>query len=168
MKIAETQRLAIREMDSEQDAEFIFFLLNSPKFIKYIGDRGVSSAEQARDFIETRYRQSYVDNGFGLYTVERIEDRMQVGICGFVKRAAFEHPDIGFAFLPEYEGMGYGYESAAALMQYGRDSLGFTRVLAITTQDNIASGRLLRKLGFSLVGPQEMPDGDVLNLYSAG
>jgi RimJ/RimL family protein N-acetyltransferase len=168
VKIAETERLVIREMDSEKDAEFIFSLLNSPKFIKYIGDRGVASAEQARGFIETRYRQSYLDNGFGLYTVKQKEDNVQVGICGFVKRAAFDHPDIGFAFLPDHEGKGYGYESASAMMGYGRDTLGFTRVLAITTRDNEASGKLLTKLGFSLDGPHQMPDGEVLNLYSAG
>lgn len=61
--IAQTERLVIREMDSALDAESVFALLNSPKFIKYIGDRAVRSVEQAGDFIESRYRQSYRDNG---------------------------------------------------------------------------------------------------------
>ena len=54
MKILETERLLLREMDSAMDAEFIFELLNTPKFKRYIGDRGVRSAEQAREIIEDR------------------------------------------------------------------------------------------------------------------
>lgn len=148
MNILETDRLILRELDSVVDAEFMFELLNSPKFIKYIGDRGVRSVEQARTFIETRYQPSYELHGYGLYTVERKEDGKQVGICGFVRRDSLPGPDIGFAFLPEYERNGYGYESAAAIMNYGRDVLGIDQVLAITTSDNEASGRLLEKLGF--------------------
>ena len=103
MKILETNRLVIRELDPALDAEFMFELLNSPKFIQYIGDRGVRSVSQAATFIETRYQPSYELHGYGLYTVERIADGKQVGICGFVRRDSLPGPDIGFAFLPEYE-----------------------------------------------------------------
>ena len=69
MKILETERTILREI-IESDAEFMLDLLNQPSFIKYIGDRNVRDVEQARDFIENRYRQSYREHGFGLYTVE--------------------------------------------------------------------------------------------------
>ena len=149
MKILETERLILRELLTEDDAEFVYALLNTPKFIKYIGDRGVTTPAAAAAFIENRYRLSYRDNGFGLYAVERKIDSEPVGLCGFVKRETLPGPDIGFAFLPEFEGRGYGFESADAMMKYGRDMLGFTRVLAITSLDNAASGRLLKKLGFT-------------------
>lgn len=152
-------------MNSATDAEFIFSLLSSPKFIKYIGDRGVRSVSEAATFIETRYRQSYRDHGFGLYTVVTRSDQTPVGICGFVKRDNFVIPDIGFAFLPEHERKGFGFESAAALMLYGEESLGFSEVLAITTPDNDASGNLLLKLGFEFDGLTDMPNGETLRLY---
>jgi RimJ/RimL family protein N-acetyltransferase len=164
MKILETNRLGLRELDSATDAEFMFELLNSPKFIQYIGDRGVRSVEQARTFIETRYQPSYELHGYGLYTVERREDGKQVGICGFVRRDSLPGPDIGFAFLPEYERNGYGYESAAAIMEYGRSVLGLDIVLAITTTDNEASGRLLEKLGFAFAELIESGE-ETLKLY---
>ena len=134
-------------MNSAIDAEFVFELLNTPKFIKYIGDRGVRTVEDASDFIDNRYRVSYRENGFGLYVVERKNDGVSVGLCGFVKRDTLPGPDIGFAFLPEFERLGYGIESANAMMKYGRETLGFTTVLAITSLDNDASGKLLEKLG---------------------
>lgn len=145
----ETERLTIRELDAVADAEFVFALLNTPKFLQYIGDRAVRSVEGARDFIEFRYCQSYRDHGFGLYAVEQLSDGAKIGLCGFVRRDTLPAVDLGFAFLPEYERQGYGFESAAAVMKYGREAFGFETVLAITSLDNDASGSLLEKLGFS-------------------
>ena len=147
--IVETQRLILRELSSATDAEFIFELLNSPKFLKHIGDRGVRTTEAAAEFIEMRYRQSYRDHGFGLYAVELKSNATCIGICGFVRRDTLPEPDIGFAYLPAFEGQGFGFESASAMMEYGRTKLGMRRILAITTPDNDASGGLLIKLGFS-------------------
>ncbi|MEO6049917.1 MAG: GNAT family N-acetyltransferase, partial [Pyrinomonadaceae bacterium] len=86
--------------------------------------------------IDDRYRKSYRDHGFGLYTVEVKSDGTSIGLCGFVKRETLPEPDLGFAFLPEFEGKGYGFESASGVMKYGRTALGFSRVLAITSLDN--------------------------------
>jgi len=166
VKILETERLTLRELISADDAEFVFALLNTPKFIQYIGDRGVRSVEQAREFIENRYRQSYSDHGYGLYAVELKTDNTAVGMCGFVRRDTLPGPDLGFAFLPEYEGKGYGYESANAVMQYGRETLGFATVLAITSQDNEVSGKLLEKLGFKFDRLIESGD-ETLKLFSS-
>ncbi len=163
--IATTERLQIREMDSALDAEFVFALLNSPKFLKYIGDREVRSVEQAADFIENRYRQSYRDNGYGLWTVT-LHDGTYLGMCGFVRRPHLDSPDLGFAFLPEHERNGYGFESAIASLAYGKESLDFGLVRAITSQDNDASGKLLEKLGFAFDGIEEMPDGEQLKMFS--
>ena len=161
-KILATERLTLRELTTA-DAAFINKLLNSPKFLKYIGDRKVRSDEDAREFIENRYMASYRDHGYGLWVVET--DNVPVGMCGFVKRDYFDEPDLGFAFLPEHERKGYGYESAVGSMKYGRETLGFTKVLAITSLDNDASVGLLGKLGFNDDGIIE-PQGEKLRLFS--
>ena len=165
MKILETKRLILREI-VESDAEFILDLLNQPSFIKYIGDRNVRTVDEAANFLETRYRQSYADNGYGLYTVELKDSKTPIGICGFVKRAEFTDADIGFAFLPQFEKQGYAFESADAMMKYGSETLGLMRVLAITTQNNENSGKLLTKLGFIFLELIEMPTGESLRLFS--
>ncbi|MBK6723115.1 MAG: GNAT family N-acetyltransferase [Acidobacteria bacterium] len=137
--MTQTERLTLRELTVD-DAEFINTLLNTPKFLQYIGDRQVRTAEQAAEFIETRYRQSYIDHGFGLYAVE-LKDGTPIGMCGYVRRESLDGPDIGFAFLPEYEKLGYGYESASAMLTYGQETLGFKG-------ENTRAGSLLVKLGF--------------------
>jgi RimJ/RimL family protein N-acetyltransferase len=181
MKILETERLVLREMD-EADDEFILDLLNQPSFIKYIGNRNVYTIERAREVIAGRYQASYRDNGYGLWAVElkpandsadeirnpksEIQNPV-IGMCGFVKRDGLPDADIGFAFLPQFERLGYAYESAAAVMKYGREVLGLKRVLAITSLDNESSIRLLGKLGFGYEGLKKLPDStEEIKLFS--
>jgi RimJ/RimL family protein N-acetyltransferase len=129
----------------------------------------VRSLEAARDFIEQRYRESYRANGFGLYLVELKTESAgtSIGICGFVKRDELPQPDIGFAFLPQFEKQGYAFESARAVMNYGRDALDLSRVLAITTKDNESSIKLLGKLGFDFERTIRLPnDENGLRLFA--
>ena len=160
--ITQTKRLTLRELTVD-DAEFINEILNTPKFLQYIGDRQVRTAEQAANFIETRYRQSYIDHGFGLYAVE-LKDGTPVGMCGYVRRESLDGPDIGFAFLPEHERHGYGFESASAMLKYGQETLGFETIRAITSLDNDASGSLLVKLGFRF-DEEIHNNGETLKLF---
>ena len=163
MKILETERLVLRETTND-DAAFILDLLNQPSFKKFIGDRGVRTVEQASEYIATRFTKSYRDNGFGLYLIELKADATPAGVCGFVKRDSLPEPDIGFALLPQYEKNGYGFESAAAVMRYGKDILHLPRVLAITSLDNDNSAKLLEKIGFAFEREIDMGD-EVLKLF---
>lgn len=148
MNLLETERLVLREITVD-DSEFILDLLNQPKYLQYIGDKGVRTVEDAATFIENLVRKSYRDNGYGHYIVRLRDDPTPMGTCGYVRRDLLPDPDIGFAFLPQFERKGYAFESADAVLKYGREVLDFKRVLAITTPDNESSGRLLEKLGFT-------------------
>ncbi len=146
MTILETERLTLRRL-CEADAAFILKLLNEPSFLQYIGDKGVRTLNDARSYILAGPMEMYARLGFGLYLVQAKADGCSMGICGLIKRDTLPDVDIGFAFLPEFWGNGYAYEAAAAALNYGRDALGFKRIVAITSPDNEASGRLLKKLG---------------------
>ena len=165
MQILETARVVLREI-VPSDADFILELLNEPSFHKYIGDKGVSDTTSARDYIENNFRKSYKINNFGLWLVETKDLKAPIGICGFVKRETLDFPDIGFAFLTRYEKQGYGLESAKAVIEYGRTDLKMSKILAITTPDNAASGRLLEKIGLTFESNIESPSGEHLKLYS--
>jgi len=144
--VLETERLILRKLSTD-DAEFVLELLNEPSFLRYIGDRGVRNLEDAKQYILNRLVTSYERNGFGLYLVELRESRIPIGISGLVKRDTLPDPDIGFAYLPAYWSKGYAVESAAAVMNYAREVLGLTRIVAITSLDNEASAKLLGKIG---------------------
>lgn len=166
MKILETERTILREVTAD-DAEFILDLLNQPSFIKFIGDRNVRTAAQARDYIESRFTESYEQFNFGMWAVELKYDKTPIGICGFVKRDYLPDADIGFAFLPQFEKKGYAVETAAAALEYGSDVLGLKRVLAIASPDNESSRRLLGKINFKFKRLiKSPPDNAELKLFS--
>ncbi|HEY3103352.1 MAG TPA: GNAT family N-acetyltransferase [Pyrinomonadaceae bacterium] len=149
MTILETERLILRHLSPEDDAQFILKLVNEPSFLHYIGDKGVRALADARRYVVDGPLKSYERNGFGLYKVELKTDATPIGICGLVKRDTLPDADIGFAFLPEYWNKGYAVESAAAVMKYARETLRLGRILAITTPDNEASAKLLGKIGLT-------------------
>lgn len=146
MNISTTERLNICRLDLE-DAPFILELLNTPSWLRFIGDRNVHSVEDARDYLAKGYLKSYETYGYGFYLVVLKETGVPIGICGLIRRDFLDDADIGFALLPEYESKGYGYEAANAVLNYAIQELGMKRILAITDSKNIASQRLLEKLG---------------------
>jgi [ribosomal protein S5]-alanine N-acetyltransferase len=143
--VIKTARLDLRELDSG-DAEFIVELLNEAGFIRFIGDKGVRTPADARDYIRQGPRDSYVRNGFGLYAA-CLRDGTPIGICGLVKREGLHDPDIGFAFLSRYWSLGYAVESAAAVLAHARQTLRIKRIVAITSPDNWSSIAILEKIG---------------------
>ena len=158
MIVLKTERLILRKLTID-DSEFVLELLNEPSFLRHIGDRGVRTLEDARQYILNRLVTSYERNGFGLYLVELKESRVPIGISGLVKRDTLPDADIGFAFLPAYWSKGYALESAAAVMNYARDVLGLNRILAITSPDNEASAKLLGKIGLRFERMIKLSDG---------
>lgn len=148
MKVLETERLILRRLTVE-DGEFILELLNDPSWLRFIGDKGVRTLDDACDYILKSPIAMYERLGFGLYLTELKYESVPIGICGLIKRDSLEDVDIGFAFLPNYRGKGYAFESASAVMSYGRRNFGLSRVVAITSPDNYGSAKLLEKLGFN-------------------
>jgi len=166
MIIIETERLILEEA-SINDAPFFLKLLNTPTWIEYIGDRGVRSIEDAEKYIQKSFIQSYKDNGFGLYKLLMKSENTPIGTCGIIKRSNLEHPDIGFALLPEYAGQGYGFEAASATIEYARSVLQLETILGITVEENQSSRKLLEKIGLKLKGTVPYKETDeILLLYS--
>ncbi len=163
--ILKTERLILRKLNF-YDSLFIVKLLNSPGWIEFIGDRGVKTEEDAKVYLQNGPLLSYEKNGFGLYLVELLETGDPIGMCGILKRDNLEHPDLGFAFLPEFMGKGYAYEAADAVVKYAREQFRIDTLLAITMPENATSIKLLEKVGMIYDGVVKPPDGkDNLNLY---
>jgi RimJ/RimL family protein N-acetyltransferase len=144
--VLETDRLRLRRLTPE-DAAFILRLVNEPSWLRFIGDRGVRSLEDARGYILKGPVESYERFGFGLYLTELKDSGIPIGMCGLIKRETLPDVDVGYAFFPEFWGKGYASEAASAVLDYGRSAFGLTRILAIVTPENHGSIRVLEKLG---------------------
>jgi len=155
-----TDRLLLK-LTTIRDAKFLLELLNTPKWLRFIGDRKVYTEQEAENYIKQRMYPQIEEFGYGSYTVINLKDNIKVGTCGLYNRPGLEGMDIGFAFLPQYEGMGYAYEASTKLIAMSKTSFGLDRLVAITTKDNFASQRLLQKLNFGPNGTTVLPDDDV-------
>ncbi len=144
--VIESARLDMREL-GPHDAKFILELLNEAGFLRFIGDKGVRTLADAREYIEKGPMESYRRFGFGLYLTCLREGGAPIGICGLVKRATLADVDVGFAFLARHWSKGYAAESAAAVLAHGRGALGLGRIVAITAPDNHGSIAVLEKIG---------------------
>jgi len=146
LKVLETDRLTLRWLTAD-DSAFILELLNDPGWLRFVGDKGVHTLEEARGYLLKGPIDMYRRLGFGLYLTELKESGVPIGICGLIKRDGLEDVDVGFAFLPQFRTKGYAYESASAIMVYGKDVLKLERIVAVTSPENHNAARLLGKLG---------------------
>jgi RimJ/RimL family protein N-acetyltransferase len=155
-----TSRLSMHDL-AISDHDFIFELLNTEGWIKFIGNRNIHTKEDAVNYIN-----KIVSNSNYSYLVVRLLDSgTPIGIITLIKRDYLQHHDIGFAFLPSYAGMGYAYEAAAALMKKIVAEGKHSHILATTIPENTSSINLVKKLGLQF--KEQITEGnEVLYVYS--
>ncbi|MFV8225200.1 GNAT family N-acetyltransferase [Christiangramia aquimixticola] len=165
VKIFETERLWIRPTSTE-DAKFVFELFNSPKCLRFIGDRNIHNIDKARLYIEDKMLPQFERLGFSSYTVVQKSDEKKIGACGLYDREGIEGIDLGFAFLREFEKKGYAMEAASFLVKAAKTYFNLKELSAITVEENSGSQKLLEKLGFEFIEFTTIPnDPAKLMLY---
>lgn len=141
------------------DFEFIFKLLNSAGWIRFIGNRNVNSPEEAKAYIQKIHEKP----GVTYWVVRAASDLVPVGIITLIKRDYMEYPDIGFAFLPEFAGQGYALEAVQAVLKKPPFSE-YRQLMAQTIPENASSIKLLTKLGFKFLREEEI-ENEKFRLY---
>lgn len=155
----ETERLILKPTD-KSDAPFIFELMNSPKWIQFIGDRKVNSIQDAEVYIKTKMDPQLERLGFGNFTMILKSNGTKIGSCGLYDREGLEGLDIGFALLEAYENMGYAFEASKFVLNLGLNDFDFKRISAITTLKNLSSQNLLKKLGLTFTEMIRIPNDE--------
>ncbi len=158
-KVFETERLLLKPT-SVADAEFILELMNTPKWIEYIGDRNVKSIASAKAYIVNKMMPQLQRLGYSNYTIVRKSDNAKIGTCGLFDREGLDGIDIGFAFLPAYRKKGYAFEATHKLKNMAFNEFGIPELSAITAKNNSASQALLEKLGLKRSATTKLPKED--------
>jgi len=159
IKKIETERLFLYPVSLE-DAPFILKLYNAPKFIQFIGDRNLRTVEDAENYIKQRFLPHYEKFSFGSFIIIQKSDGKKIGSTGIFSREGLDGPDIGFSFLPEFEGKGFGFESSKKLLDMALSEFGLEKISAITTNENIESQKLIEKLGLEFLKMIRLPDDE--------
>lgn len=158
-KSFETERLFLSPT-SKNDSDFIFELMNTPKWIKNVGDRNINSIEDAEKYIEDKMLSQLERLGYSNYTVVTKKDNQKIGVCGLYNREELEGIDIGFAFLPQFEKKGFAFESANKIKEVAKSEFNLDKINAITIKENKSSIKLLEKLGFNFMKIVSLPNDD--------
>lgn len=160
MKV-DTNRLLVEPI-SENEALFVLKLLNTEGWIKYIGNRNINSESDAIAYI----KKINEDPGITYWAVKLKPEKIAIGVVTLIKRDYLDYNDIGFAFLPDFEGKGYAFEAANAVLLALLNGGCLDYVVAITLKDNPSSIRLIEKLGLQF--ERTITRGaDTLILYQA-
>ena len=159
--ILETQRLFLREFTID-DAENAYLLNLDEEVIKYTGDKSFINIEEAKKFLANY--NDYKKNGFGRWAVINKTDNDFLGWCGLKYSTDVDEVDIGFRLFKKHWNKGYATESAKACIEIGFNKFGITTIVGRARKENIASIRVLEKIGLQFYKPYDF-DGNEGVIY---
>lgn len=147
----ETERLILREITKE-DTEGIFACFSNDDVTRYYGQETLQDVKQAEGFIEF-FQKNYHDKRGIRWAIERKENNEMIGTIGFnAWSPKHRRAEIGYEIHPNYWRRGYTSEAVLAVLTYGFDVMGLTRIGAIVFKENEASNNLLTQIGFQKEG----------------
>lgn len=145
--IFETERLLIRKLYFK-DLEPFHQLESNPKVLKYATGEIKSLKENKKEILDLISRYDKHLNDFWIYAIERKSDNEFIGTLALVKDNIDD--EIGYRFLEKYWGNGYGFEVCKATIVYSK-KLGIKKIVGYVVDENIASSKILEKVGFKIV-----------------
>lgn len=152
MTIVTTKRLMLRDF-AEADWKVAHDYASDTEVVRYM-DWGPNREEETKNFVHRAIAHQHETPrlGYDLAIVLKSKN-MIVGGCGI----HVSNPDnregwIGYVFNRNYWGKGYATETAEALLKFGFERLNLHRIFATCDPANIASARVLEKIGMKLEG----------------
>jgi RimJ/RimL family protein N-acetyltransferase len=165
MGVFETERLVVRWLRPD-DLDDFAALCGDPAVVRYMDGGEPLSREQTRRWIDVSLA-NYRERGWGCFGVTaKPEDRL-VGFAGFARPP--DRPgavELIYAFAPDRWGRGYASEVAGAMVAFGFDRCGMTRIEATVDPANGASKRVLAKIGMAYEGRKAAADGALTDYYA--
>ena len=164
MTFLETPRLLFRSHQAE-DQEELVKMQTDPEVRRFVG-----GSAWPREKAVYRFQNRYLgkpSKDYGLWaTVLKVESRY-IGYCGLHQTAEASGQGsvrLGYYIARPYWNRGLATEAAAAFIDVAFSQLHLSEVFADVEKGHDASRHILQKLGFALVGREELP-GRILDIY---
>jgi len=146
-----TARTSLRPVSME-DVEALHRLWTDPEARRFFWDGEVIPHERAEAAVREAV-EYFGRRGFGLWVSERAQGGgAPVGFCGLRYLDDGLEVEILYGISPPEWGRGFATEVALAVLRYGFERAGLTRVLGIADAENVASRRVLEKVGMTFQG----------------
>lgn len=143
----QTERLVIRSF-SKSDIPAYAAIVADPRVTKYLADGSPHSPSEAEAYILDCIARDHA-TGISRYAVLLNADESLIGFCGFKELP--DYIDFGWRYAYQAWGQGYATEAALRVLEYGLEELKLTDLAAGSFTDNIASVKIILKLGFGHV-----------------
>ncbi len=144
-----TARLLHRALTVD-DAEAFFALNGNPDVMRHTGEPMLESVEAAREALAAY--PDFDTVGYGRWGCVLRETGEVIGFCGLKYLDDLDVTDVGYRFLPEHWGRGLATEACRASVAYGFDVIGLERIVGLALPENVASHRVLEKVGMRADG----------------
>ena len=161
--ILETERLILRPFTLD-DLDASYEMNLDPEVSRFTGDGGVISKDELKRRIEEDVMGDYKKYGYGRFAVELKENNKFIGFSGLKYLPEYDVVDLGYRFIKKYWGRGYATESCVASVKFGFETLKLEDIIGLVLSENIASIRVLTKLGF-LFDKEVVEDGLLAHQY---
>ena len=146
----ETERLFLRQ-ETPEDAPAVFTVFSDPKVTQFHDLDTFTKLEEAFGVIERRTKRFEIGRGIR-WGIAPVQDNTLIGSCGFTWDTQAMSADIGYELASAYWRQGFMTEALQAILQFGFSKCGLQFVTAEVMLNNIASKKLLLKLGFQSRG----------------
>lgn len=143
--IIETLRLRLRPLVYE-DLEALFALNSDPNVMKYITNGNPMPRDQAEARLQF-YLDHWQQHSFGLFAIEYKDEGEFAGFCGLQYLDNTSEIEVGYRLAEKYWGKGIATECARVSLQFGFDNIKLDRIVAVVHPDNLASQRVIEKIG---------------------
>lgn len=165
-----TARLRLRPFTGA-DAAALFALHSNAHVLRYWDSPPWSDPARAERFLAVS-RQMAEDGSGARLAMDRVSDGVFIGWCGLTRwNPEYRSASMGYCLDDAAWGHGYATEGARGLLQWAFDTLDLNRVQAEADTRNVASARVLEKLGFQREGTLRedcVVNGDVSDSWVYG
>lgn len=161
----ETERLVVRRL-RQDDLDDFAALCGDPEVARYMDEGRPLSREQTQRWIDVSLA-NYEERGWGCFGVTAKPGDRLIGFAGFARPP--DRPgvvELIYAFAPDRWGRGYATEVAGAMVAFGFERCGLTRIEATVDPANEASKRVLAKIGMTYEGSKAEEDGSRTDYYA--
>ena len=156
----ETARLLLRHFKLDDLSAFSFIRANS-EVMQYISTRRPQSVDEVRWVIQLIIK-NWREVGFDRWAVVEKANNQLIGWCGLNYLEDSHEVEVGYGLAREHWGKGFIPEAAKAALRYGFEELGLEKIVAVAFPENLASRRVMQKLGMHYVKISPFYDGDLV------
>jgi [ribosomal protein S5]-alanine N-acetyltransferase len=148
--IFETPRLILRQF-TEADAPLILALNSDPEIVKYVHELPLKTQEQAEKILLDTILPQY-KNDLGRWAIYTKDNMDFIGWCGLKYRPELDEIDLGYRLMKKAWGKGFATEAAQHTLDHGFKNLNCKLITARAHIENIASIKVLEKIGMDFIG----------------